>query len=182
MNFVSGMCIRFRGVAAGFSIVNIFEFIAFKRVLGLSADACFWQLVEPAEVSLQRKVFVSGPTYQRMLPLSDCHDGGQKMKNRFVNSEFSKKLAACLSTFSPGCKQAARLQSQALIQPLSWPDRFGLRLHLFICAWCRRFGEQVRFLHSTTHQCPENEQVNALPGLTAQGRDRIKRAMQATEK
>jgi hypothetical protein len=117
-----------------------------------------------------------------MLPIGDCHDGGEKMKQTFVNSEFAKKLAACLGTLSPGCKQAARLQSRALVQPLSLPERFGLRIHLFICGWCRRFGKQVKFLHSTTHQYLENEKANALPGLTVEGRERIKRAMLAGEK
>ena len=100
------------------------------------------------------------------------------MNEIFVNSEFPKRLAACFGTLSPSCKQAAKLQSQALVQPLSWPERLGLRLHLLICAWCRRFGEQVTFLHSAAPQCPENEKTNALPGLTAEGRERIKRAMQ----
>jgi hypothetical protein len=114
-----------------------------------------------------------------MLPQANCRDRGEKMKERFVNSELSKRLAACLSTLSPSCKHAARLQSQALIQPLSLPERFGLRLHLLICGWCRRFGEQVKFLHSTTHQYLENEKADALPGLTAESRARIKRAIQA---
>jgi hypothetical protein len=110
-----------------------------------------------------------------------CFCGGETMKEPFVNFALSRKIAACLGTLSPSCKQAARLQSQALARPLSLPQRFGLRLHLLICCWCRRFGEQVIFLHSAAHQCPENEQTNAVRGLTAEGRTRIKRAMQATE-
>jgi len=101
------------------------------------------------------------------------------MKNIFVNSEFRRKLAACFGALSPGCRQAARLQSRALVQPLSWSERLGLRLHLLICAWCRRFGEHVKYLRSVAHQCPENQPVNASSGLTVEGRERIKRAMQA---
>jgi hypothetical protein len=114
-----------------------------------------------------------------MLPLGQCRGGGEKMKELSVNSVLPKKLAACLNTLSPSCKQAAKLQSQALIKPLSRSERFGLRMHLFICAWCRRFGEQVKFLHSATHQCPEKQQPDALPGLSMAGRERLKRAMQA---
>jgi hypothetical protein len=114
-----------------------------------------------------------------MLPPGNCHGGGEKMKELFVNSELPKKLAACLNTLSPSCKQAAQLQSQALIQRLSWSERLGLRLHLFICAWCRRFGQQLRFLHFATHQVSGKQQADPLPSLSMQGRERIKRAMQA---
>jgi hypothetical protein len=104
------------------------------------------------------------------------------MKERFVNSELPKKLAASFRTVSPSCKQAVRLQSAASARPLSLSERFGLSLHLLICGWCRRFGTQVNFLRSAAHECRENEQMNALRSLTAEGRERIKRAMQATGK
>jgi hypothetical protein len=104
------------------------------------------------------------------------------MKERFVNFALTKKLAASLSSLSPSCRQAARLQSEALARPLSMPERFGLRLHLLICTWCRRFGEQVSFLRSAAHQCPEAEQAKAMCSLTVEGRERIKRAMQVTKK
>src|SRR3974390_3404752 len=41
MNLVSGISIRPTGIAAGLSVVSVFEFIVFKRGFGLSADACF---------------------------------------------------------------------------------------------------------------------------------------------
>lgn len=100
------------------------------------------------------------------------------MKKRFVNFAVTKSLVACVGSLSPSCKQAARLQSEALARPLSMPERFWLRLHLLICSWCRRFAEQVTFLRSAAHQCPE--QANAVCGLTVEGRERIKRAMQIT--
>jgi hypothetical protein len=103
------------------------------------------------------------------------------MKERFVNSALTQKLAVWLRTVSPSCKQAARLQSQALARPLPLPQRFGLRLHLLICRWCRRFGEQVNFLQSAAHRCPEGEEAYAVRSLTAEARERIKRAVQATE-
>jgi hypothetical protein len=103
------------------------------------------------------------------------------MKERFVNSALTQKLTAWLRGVSPSCKQAARLQSQALARPLPLPQRFGLRLHLLICRWCRRFGEQVNFLQSAAHPCPGDEEAYAVRGLTAEARERIMRAVQATE-
>ena len=94
-----------------------------------------------------------------------------------MNHALPQKLAAWISTLSPGCKQVARLQSQAVARPLSVSERMGLELHLLICHWCRRFGEQVTFLRSAAHQCSENEQANAVYSLTVEGRERIKQRL-----
>ena len=42
------------------------------------------------------------------------------------------------------CKQASQLISQSLEQPLTMRERFGLKLHLFICKYCRRFSQQLQ--------------------------------------
>ena len=118
-----------------------------------------------------------------MLPLEQIAPSRREdEKNYIVNSALPKKLAAWINILSPTCKQVSRLQSQALARPLSLPEQFGLRIHLFICRWCRRFGEQVKFLRSATHQCPQHEQVDPSQGLTVEGRQRIKRAMQGIDK
>ena len=57
-----------------------------------------------------------------------------------------------LETLLPTCRQVSRLQSDLLDQPLSLPRRFGLRLHLLVCKWCRRYGKQIRFLHEAAHE------------------------------
>jgi hypothetical protein len=165
---------------AGLSMVNGFEFIAFKGVLGLRANACFSSLSISSNFPYSVRFLTSDRLTIECCRWANRHDGGEKMKEIFVNSELPKKLAVCLNTVSPSCKQAARLQSKGLIQPLSWSERLGLRVHLLICGWCRRFGEQTRFLNSATHQCPERERASALPGLPTEGRERIKRAMQAS--
>lgn len=41
------------------------------------------------------------------------------------------------------CKQASQLLSQSLDRPLNRGERFGLRLHLLICKFCKRFWQQV---------------------------------------
>src|SRR5689334_12502387 len=47
MNLVSGVCIRPTDIVNGLSIVNVFEFMFFKGVLGLWADACFCSWSNP---------------------------------------------------------------------------------------------------------------------------------------
>ena len=46
------------------------------------------------------------------------------------------------------CKDASRLVSKALDTPLSWRERWGLRMHLLFCALCRRYVRDLRFLRS----------------------------------
>ncbi len=69
------------------------------------------------------------------------------------------------------CKEATQLLSESLEHRLPWRDRLRLRLHVLICAGCRRTGEQFSFLHSisrrwrdgaltlTTEDPPEKNQV-----------------------
>jgi hypothetical protein len=95
--------------------------------------------------------------------------------------EFLKRAAAALKTglhtLSPNCREASRLQSDALDQPLSLPRRFGLRLHLLICKWCRRYGKQIRFLRQAVHEHPD-ELSEAVPrSLSPEARERLKQTL-----
>ncbi len=98
-----------------------------------------------------------------------------------VNSERPKKIAACVSALSLSCKEAARLQSQAMTRPLSFSERLGLGLHLLICSWCRRFGAQVKLLHSTMNEFPEHEYAEPSLGLSVEARERIERRLRVSQ-
>ncbi|HVY70227.1 MAG TPA: zf-HC2 domain-containing protein [Verrucomicrobiae bacterium] len=79
---------------------------------------------------------------------------------------------------SPSCKQAARLQSDSLDRKLRLSERLGLRLHLLLCKWCRRYGQQVRFLRDAARR---NTEKLAGPGtgrMSDEARERIKRSLQ----
>lgn len=41
------------------------------------------------------------------------------------------------------CKQTSLLVSQSLDRPLTWRERWAVRLHLLICIYCRRFLHQL---------------------------------------
>ena len=85
-----------------------------------------------------------------------------------------KGLARVVSLLSPSCKQASRLQSESLDRPLTFFERLGLRLHLLLCKWCRRYGKQLKFLRSAAHQCEDHQ-----PGqkLSPEARERIKQRL-----
>ena len=90
-------------------------------------------------------------------------------------SSFFKTLRA----LSPSCKEAVRLQSGALERPLTFWQRAGLRLHLVLCKWCRRYGKQIRFLHEAAGEHSDNLAQAGPQELSAQARERIKQRLQS---
>jgi len=44
------------------------------------------------------------------------------------------------------CREATRMMSEAAERRLGLGERLSLRLHLALCAGCRRFGRQVDVL------------------------------------
>lgn len=82
-----------------------------------------------------------------------------------------------LRTISPNCREASRLQSEALDHALTPLQRFGLRVHLLLCKWCRRYGKQIHFLRRAAHEHPDHV-VEASPStLSPESRERLKRAL-----
>src|ERR1041384_3569390 len=92
-----------------------------------------------------------------------------------------KALARVVSKLSPCCKQASRLQSEAMDRPLSFFERFGLQIHLLLCRWCRRYGQQLRFLRKAAHQCANHDQSESAHKLSPEARERIKQKLQSTK-
>ncbi len=95
--------------------------------------------------------------------------------------DFLKRLTAALAkgfrTFMPTCREVSRLQSYSLDHPLSLPRRFGLRLHLLVCKWCRRYGKQIRLLRRAAHDHPQAV-TDAVPrSLSPEARERLRRAL-----
>ena len=85
-----------------------------------------------------------------------------------------KALGRGIAELSPGCKTASRLQSEALDRKLLLRQRFGLRVHLLLCKWCRRYGKQIAFLHNAAHEHPDELAKPVPQKLSAEARDRIK--------
>jgi hypothetical protein len=88
------------------------------------------------------------------------------------------KKGFCASLL-PTCRDAARLQSEALDKKLSLAQRLGLALHLMICKWCRRYGKQIRFLRGAAHDHSENLAEAVPQKLSAEARERIKQRLQS---
>jgi hypothetical protein len=93
--------------------------------------------------------------------------------------KFWNKIKLACAELSPNCHEAVRAQSEALDHPLPPARRLGLWLHLLICRWCRRYSDQIRFLHRAAH---DHEHDAALTGaapaqLPPEARERIKQQL-----
>lgn len=76
------------------------------------------------------------------------------------------------------CKDASHLVSHSQDRPLSFRERWALRLHLWMCVSCRNFERQValirRVLRQPEHAAPPDTPDRQLP---AEARERIRRAI-----
>jgi hypothetical protein len=95
--------------------------------------------------------------------------------------ELLKPVIAALKNgrrvLSPDCREASQLQSEALDHSLSSGQRFGLRLHLLLCKWCRRYGKQIRFLRQAVHEHPDKVHESIPQALSPDARERLKQSL-----
>ena len=59
--------------------------------------------------------------------------------------------------------------------PRSFLQRFGMRLHLVVCNWCRRYGRQIRFLQRFAHDGHEHFPQPSL--LSNDARERLRQSL-----
>ena len=93
-----------------------------------------------------------------------------------------KTLSKAIALLSPTCKEASRLQSQALDGKLSLTQRIGMRIHLLLCKWCRRYGKQIGFLHDAAREHPDQFSQPPSHTLSLDARERMKQRLRAEEK
>jgi len=79
---------------------------------------------------------------------------------------------------TPSCAEMSRLTSQAPEKPLTLKMRMKMRLHFVICAWCRRYFEQINFLHEHAPMLGTQLSELAGRGLRPSAKSRIKHHMQ----
>lgn len=86
-------------------------------------------------------------------------------------------LGGGMADLSPNCRRAAHLQSEALDHTLTLRQRVGLKIHLLLCKWCRRYGRQIRFLRKAAQDhAPELTEASPQQ-LSTEARERIKREL-----
>jgi len=77
------------------------------------------------------------------------------------------------------CKEAARLISQSLDQPLPTRWRVALKFHLFICRFCTRYQRQLLFMRDLLrrHAHQDDEESSPSASLPPEIRQRLKEAL-----
>jgi hypothetical protein len=80
------------------------------------------------------------------------------------------------------CKEASRLISEEMDHGLSFSGKLKLRFHLLMCRLCRRYQEQIDFLHDTSKELgkipPESlpsEKNTSRQGLSRKVKDQIRK-------
>lgn len=76
------------------------------------------------------------------------------------------------------CKDASHLLSERQERPLSWWERWGLRLHLWMCVSCRRFEQQLALMQRAMGSLRRRVEAEAdAAELPADARERIRKAL-----
>lgn len=60
------------------------------------------------------------------------------------------------------CREAARLISRSMDQPLTWREKLALRFHWMMCDWCRRYRAQLLWLDQALKISFPGQPVNKL--------------------
>ncbi len=71
------------------------------------------------------------------------------------------------------CKQTSLLVSQSLDRPLTWRERMAVRMHLWICVYCRRFMQQLKLIRQQMSRWQEQEVSRTDITLPQPAKDRI---------
>lgn len=76
------------------------------------------------------------------------------------------------------CKDASHLVSEQLERRLSFRERWGLKMHLWICVNCRRFERQINFMHAALRMLGKRAEVaDDSTEFPAEARERIRKAL-----
>lgn len=92
-----------------------------------------------------------------------------------------QSVARALAELSPRCKTVSRLQSEALDRELSFRERTGVRVHLLLCKWCRRYGNQIRMLKKLVRERGDQTGGDDSQPLSKEARERIREKLKTIE-
>jgi hypothetical protein len=65
-------------------------------------------------------------------------------------------------------------------EKVSFRERLGIRMHLMMCKWCRRFSQQLSLIKEVTHNKItqiESGDTDSTVGLAPEARERINSAL-----
>ena len=72
----------------------------------------------------------------------------------------------------PVCQEVVKSISRSIDDRLTLRERLTVRVHLWTCAWCQWYLEQLQLIHYASQATPFDS--SDLPGLSAEARERIR--------
>ncbi|MDX1914835.1 MAG: zf-HC2 domain-containing protein [Methylophilus sp.] len=78
------------------------------------------------------------------------------------------------------CKQTSQLVSQSLDRNLTLRERLAVRLHLFICKYCRRFQRQLLAMRKSFKRMSEAIENDSSIQLPPETKARISATIEST--
>ena len=75
---------------------------------------------------------------------------------------------------SPNCAEMSRLTSKSMDQLLPLKTRLAMWLHCLICLWCKRYSEQVAFIHKASPNLARQLDMVSPGTLSTESKERIK--------
>jgi hypothetical protein len=78
----------------------------------------------------------------------------------------------------PTCKQTVEQISQSMERSLSLRERIKVKLHLWTCAWCQWYMEQLHIIRDTARaKADQPADFTSGPSLSNEARERIRRRL-----
>jgi hypothetical protein len=87
------------------------------------------------------------------------------------------RLAGVVLRLTPDCREVVRLTSEERDHPLPFATRTRLGLHRLFCRYCARYATQLDLLRDAAEALPDHLENLDSPGLKADTRARLKRAL-----
>jgi len=77
----------------------------------------------------------------------------------------------------PTCQHTVQTLSQSLERRLNSRERVTIKLHLWICAWCQWYIEQLQLIRVVAREQADAPDPTSGPGLSDTARERIRRKL-----
>ena len=78
----------------------------------------------------------------------------------------------------PTCQQTVETISESMERPLTFSEKFKLKLHLWICVWCQWYMEHLQVIRDAS-RAQGGEAADQITGATLsnEARERIRRRL-----
>ena len=93
-------------------------------------------------------------------------------------SRVSKKFVQFVANLTPYCHDVTRLLSDSMERRLPLRTRLLIRLHFFICVWCKRYDGQLKLLRKYGSEFAEKGCEQGRETLPSGARERLNKALE----